>query len=209
MHIRHQYLLYPLFLALCFFEPIGASTVVSIGGSNDTSYTLGTSADQVLVESWSSTNSYTGVSVSFVTNDLFSPPQLGVSGTAYLMSQIGSGTTVSDQIAKTSFTTNTAGISTISLFSGLTLGPGQYFLVLAGASSDRPWLTWEASNPQSGAVLTQGPGVTWTGDYFATSGVGSLDTSYIPASTFEFDGTGGRRPIFTLMSKPPECPNRI
>jgi hypothetical protein len=51
-------------------------------------------------------------------------------------------------------------------------------------------LTWNASNPQSGASISVASDTTWLGEYYATSAVGSIDPSYAPASTFQYVGTG-------------------
>jgi hypothetical protein len=59
------------YVAICalMFEcgGLGASTIISIDGSNDVAYVLGTPTDQVLVESWNSTASYNSADISFIT----------------------------------------------------------------------------------------------------------------------------------------------
>jgi hypothetical protein len=79
--------------------------------------------------SWTQTGSYTDVTISAFISALESG---GGTGTIYLMDQIGPGTTVANQIAETTV----SGLAflpttTTNLFSGLSLGPGTYYLITA------------------------------------------------------------------------------
>jgi hypothetical protein len=66
------------------------------------------------------------VSIGFQSNGPFD-------GTAYLMTQIGPGTTSAQQEASDNFAA-ASGISLTNLFSGLTLPPGLYYLVVTSSS---------------------------------------------------------------------------
>ncbi len=80
--------------------------------------------------SWTSLNRYENVSISAL---LFGPSVL-VTGTAYLNTQIGLGASTSTQIASSNFNF-VQGDANIQLFSGLTLEPGTYYLVLSTQST--------------------------------------------------------------------------
>ena len=80
-----------------------ASTIVSIADTNSgTGYVLQLPASSpsmfggVLAASWSTTNAYTGVTIQA---DVYGSQ----SGTAYLMSQIGTGTPAAEQIASAGY----------------------------------------------------------------------------------------------------------
>src|SRR5271170_4119625 len=79
---------------------------------------------------WSLSNTFDDVTI---TAEIDPGTGSGLSGTAYLMTQIGPGTTVADQIGSATFTasglTFTPQLNT--LFTDLTLGPGNYYLVLS------------------------------------------------------------------------------
>src|SRR5450755_1939208 len=82
-----------------------------------------------LGESWSSSNTYANVSISAqVSRAPCCPTDPIVSVTAYLTSQIGSATTLADQIATATVAVPGFTRAYTTLFSDLTLGPGNYFL---------------------------------------------------------------------------------
>ena len=142
-------------LGVCAVAGIGlahAGTIVSLDGPNDSSYVIGNSDPQYLANSWSATNAYTGVAISFQGNSfggLGSVPE-----TAYLMTKIGPGTTVAQQVATSNFS-SPAGLGTINIFSGLSLGPGTYYLVLVGLKDPRAFGGWEGTdNPGNIALVT-------------------------------------------------------
>ncbi|MBK9168532.1 MAG: PEP-CTERM sorting domain-containing protein [Bryobacterales bacterium] len=101
-------------------------------------------------------------------------------GEAFLMNQIGPGTTVANQIASTPFTFATVPTLIgnevfVQLFSGLTLDAGTYYLVFASSASS----TWIAT---TSLPYNTAPGVSVGTPYFASSS--NLDTGFAPASTF-------------------------
>jgi hypothetical protein len=67
----------------------------------------------------------------------------------YLTDSIGPSTTVGDQLAFTSFTFSSAQPEWVVLFSGLALGPGSYFVTIAGAD-----VGWVQASPAT--VTTMG-----------------------------------------------------
>lgn len=77
--------------------------------------------------SWTQASTYDDVSISGVFAGV---GVSGGTGTVYLMDQIGPGTTTSNEIASTTISAAFGQTSSTSLFSGLTLGPGTYYLLL-------------------------------------------------------------------------------
>jgi hypothetical protein len=111
--------------------PMCASTVVSdLFGTGGT----GESPDLWAV-SWTQTSTYTDVTIdAFIGgNGLVAPAE----ATAYLMSQIGPGTTSADEVTTPPFSIDLpyGPDSFVQLFSNLTLGPGTYYLVIDPTSN--------------------------------------------------------------------------
>ena len=79
----------------------------------------------LLVQSWNQTTTYTNVSITMPLADFSTPLNAGVEGKVYLMRQIGPGTTASSEVAPAVSITGLTSVSvTRTLFSGLTLAPG-------------------------------------------------------------------------------------
>jgi hypothetical protein len=112
--------------------------------------------DQFAVASWNQAVEYDGVNISFPGNGLLTNglPST-VTGTAYLTTMMGTGTTVADQIAVTQFTAPDAPHSTISLFSGLDLAPDTYYLMIFAVPGVQ--IAWDATNSP---ISLFGTGVT-------------------------------------------------
>jgi hypothetical protein len=134
---------------------------------------------QFLSDGWSQTKTYVGVSISA---ELPSFPPPVSSGTAYLTTRIGSGTTPSDQIASTNFAFPPSFSPRITLFSGLTLPPGTYFLTISAApGSAGGWETIAEANATfttDAGVLPQPPAPS-SGFFFTNVG-----SEYPPAAVF-------------------------
>jgi hypothetical protein len=147
-----------LFLALV--GEINADTILNVAGPNNWPISPAANPDQsgnhtFLVASWTQTIEYTGVDISFVGNGI-SPT---ATGTAYLTTSMGGGTTVADQIAITTFSAPAAQSSLISLFSGLTLPANSYYLMIFADPGSE--IAWDATSPST-ATTTLGVGVTLT-----------------------------------------------
>jgi hypothetical protein len=160
-----------------------ASTIVSLTGTpSGISYTV--DVFDTLAISWTQTLSFGGVIVS-------AELQGSGTGNAYLMTAIGPGTTSASQIASVPFTF--PGSATyLTLFSGLSLGPGTYYLLLSGDTGTQR-SGW--SIPFS-PTYTTGPGVTRMIGYNYTS---QPPVAYPPAAVFTnypFDNDGGA--IYTV-----------
>jgi hypothetical protein len=166
--------------ALLVATPLDAGTIVSVTGTYGQAIELASS--QQAAASWSSTVAYDDVAITADIQHLFTA--MSFTGTAWLMSQIGPAATVSDEIASSSFTT-TAFESTATVFTGLDLLPGTYYLVLAASpdSAGVSWLTTDTPFPPPNPVpaITTGSGVSYRGDF---TDLGGVDTAFIPTSTF-------------------------
>ncbi len=137
---------------------------------------------------YDSFNSYQVFGESFTTSQAYYNSSISVylegpstsSGTAYLTTSIGPGTTPADQIAAIAFTPNSTSYTLQTLFTGVTLPAGTIYLTLA-ASNTTSGMLLEADYPTS---VTTAPGVTFNSDYLA-----STSAAYPPASSI--GGLGG------------------
>jgi hypothetical protein len=177
-----------------------AGTIVSVTGTGtgEANFALGGSdQDEVLEASWTILGTYFNVSIAVDVgaNDSSSP-----SLSAYLTTAIGPTETAADEIAGIMLDP-AAENETDTLFSGLTLGPGTYYLVLTGGASDSTESVWWGTDTPTAA--TTGDGVTFGGDAFAAMGMGlGVNGNYPPASDFNnapglgllFDVTGDATP---------------
>jgi hypothetical protein len=129
---------------------------------------------QVDMAAWSQTSLYNNVSVSAELDGVGST----ITGTAYLVTQVGSGTTSANQIMSADFTVSTLPFEPdlTTLFSGLTLGPGTYYLVITASGGG-----WEISDPSATSVMA--PGVTLVAGNYTTN-PGNVDQSYPPDDAF-------------------------
>jgi len=134
------------------------------------------------------------ISVSFANGNLIpvippgppAPAQL----TAYLTNSLGPGTTSANEIARTDITLTNPYPTTATLFSGLNLPAGTYFLVVGGTTGGQ-WLT-----SQTGPAIASGVG--FIGAY-RIPGLG-----YIPARVFS--KLTGEYPIFQITGTPDPVP---
>ena len=114
---------------------------------------------------WSQTVTYSNVSIAVTLSAL--PYNLGYDGTpvlAFLTNQAGSGTTAANQIAISSLVIPLGTIHTsMVVLSGLTLGPGKYYLSLTGQSQAIGSGAWCGS---SHSAVSTGTGVAELGDFF-------------------------------------------
>jgi len=110
-------------------------------------------------------------------------PSAGVQGTAYLTNSLGPGTTIANQVAPpASISGLTASFTTVTLWTGLTLPPGTYYITIVPTNAQGGGLDGgltsspEGSNSQS---FTLGSGVTDLGASVANAPL----AAYPPAST--------------------------
>lgn len=169
----------PLLLAV----PLRAGTIVSTLNVTGNSFLQighvnASFPDDVAEASWTQTGSFSNVSVSAEIDPGLNQSS-AFTGIAYLMTQVGPGTTVSNEIANAPFSvTGTEFNPTlVTLFSGLTLGPGTYYLVLSAPASE-PYGGWESA---LGTTPTTAPGVSIIGQGFSGNSAG-----YAPSTSFSF-----------------------
>jgi len=145
------------------------------------------------VASWTTSQTYTKVSIS-VSIGLFGSAS-SYHGAAYLTTSIGPGTTTA--IASTTFAGSNPSPQAVQLFSGLTLGPGTYYLTLAGldaepVSGGTVGYVWAGANPNAATFRSsQAPGVTIGHQMGTTTNLSSgcgqacINPSFPPASIFD------------------------
>ena len=166
--------------------------ITTVGTPNNASFV---SATQYNLLQFTLGSSYTNVSIAA---SLVSTAA-GRTGTAYLMNQVGPGTTVANQLASNAFTfAQVANLSTslsyVNLFSGLNLGSGTYFVVFSATNTT----TDTGISVNTAATYTTAPGVSVGAEQFSAGA--NLNPAYPPASTFVNSGTGNR--FFTVDGTP-------
>ncbi len=139
---------------------------------------------------WSQSDAFTDVTVQadleYLT-EAFDQSSPGT-GHAYLMRQIGPGSTPADMVAFATFpglpgTVSSLGMTT--LFTGLTLAPGSYFLVL-GSDGDSTGL-WEIDFDP---VVTLALGVGSLARYYLNGDSSPLNPAFLPAEDVQSPGSG-------------------
>ena len=129
----------------------GAAGFAILGGPPD--------ARRTLEAAWNQTSAFSNVGVAAMIDPGESETEShSFSGTAFLMNQIGPGTTVANEIGHSPFTvTGTAFNPTlVTLFTGLTLPSGTYYLILTAAVGQTGG--WE--NADVPTLVVAAPGVT-------------------------------------------------
>jgi hypothetical protein len=165
-----------------------ATTIVSVGDSGTSGpgfLFLGGQFSNVVAASWTITGSFAGVTVKAAIGSVDNGFR---SGTAYLTKTIGRGTTPANQtVPQIGFTAPLVGsefdpFPLTTLFTGINLGPGTYYLVLAAPFRDQSFsdLGWQF---EANALVTVAAGVSLS-DYSAANTFLSSVDSFAPASTF-------------------------
>jgi hypothetical protein len=160
--------------------PVCASTIIDTGvGANGPAVF----AAQFEEQGWTQTQTYTDVSIQVA---LYSwTPGAIFTGTAYLTNAIGPGanSSVSDSATYSGETESTTP-EIITLFSGLTLGPGSYFLTLSSADNagNMPGAIWDECAVSPCSPIAIAPGVTLLSQNFA--GATNENSSFPPDSSF-------------------------
>jgi hypothetical protein len=151
-----------------------AANIINTSGSNS----FGFNGQLAFVTAWNQTTGYSGVNIAMPLADLSAGgPIAGVEGTVYLMNQIGPGTTTANEVAAPVPISGLTGVFTpVTLFTGLSLPPGNYYVVLVPTNVSPMSMSPEGTDIS--VVVTTGTGVT-------TLGAGGPPTlaAYAPAST--------------------------
>ena len=187
------------------------STIVSVTDyvipANRGSFFLGGEFSNVVLIRWTQTASFSNI---VIDASLVSIDDSFRSGTAYLMNAIGPGTTTASEVlAPANFTAPVGSpfgpVPLTTLFSGLTLGPGTYYLVLAAPFRNETFgspLRWQVPN---GSVVTTAPSVT-AGNSLLSETLDSRVDPFPPASSFFAAAPpgypAGVQPMFDVISAP-------
>jgi len=179
-------------LAVAQYIELRAETIISMPPTNDLACIVIFSGQGYRV-GWAQTNAYSDVRVSA---RLGSGGGIGQTGRAYLTTQIGPGTSVANEVASTNFKFPLQG-SEVTLFQGINLAAGSYYLSIIGDSS-----TWGSCWLKGIPLDDRGIPVDGTNFVIAAADVsflgtfgaaGGITSSYYPAS-----------PTFPDSSIPPE-----
>ena len=190
----------PIILLLLFTSfAVRASNIISVTGTTPNGqYTFPvTSTDPALGVSWTSTTAFSNVTISL---------SLGSSGTAsataYLTTQIGLGTTLANELASTIFNFPLSDTPSFTIFTGLTLPAGTYYLTLGGLTSGAVGAgLWDGT--PSPSVATDS-GVTRNFDDYPFAHTASYLPANISGNTtlnlkYSVAGTAVPEPTTTLM----------
>jgi hypothetical protein len=190
-----------LFLFLFFLSNAHSDTIVSVDLGTPGAPAIGGEANQYLMMSWTTSQTFTDVAISAY---VYTTDNDYTDATAYLTTQVGPGATSATLIASNDITlpySSTYPSPEQNLFSGLNLDPGTYYLILAAPSEGgyvRGWLN-------GGSAITA-PGVTVIDNALFTQLTYS-DTSYPPAS--DFFGTYGASLAFDVTGTPVPEPSTM
>jgi hypothetical protein len=173
-----------IFLAALFTGFTFGDTIISDLCCNGTS---GSSGGSIAV-SWTQTGTYTNVTIgaNLVTSNGLSTS----TGTAYLLTMIGTGADASDEVvAPFSISVHgNPGVNSLTpLFSNVTLGPGTYFLAVVPTSVNQvDSLDWDGT---SSPVQILGAGVTRGSEELLAGSFNSAETSTSTFYNFVVTGT--------------------
>jgi hypothetical protein len=174
-----------------------ASTIYSQSGSPG----FGFNGQTDFVIGLQTTSFWQNVVVTMPLEDLNATgPISGVEGTFYLTNQSGPGTTVANQVAVDQVSGLGSSFTPVTVFSGLSLGPGSYYIVMVPTDNSGGGGGW-TSSPEgysSPAPVTVGPGVT-------DLGIGESLTlaSYPPAGTLCCGGFFTPNNLFVTITGDP------
>ena len=175
-----------------------AATTIAVTDStlplNQGDFFLGGLYSNVVAASWGQSTTVTNATIAA---SLQSSDPAFRTGTAYLMNAIGPGTTAANQVVPPVSFTAPFDLATFDfpapltiLFTGVTLGPGTYYLVLtapfSGPFSTTPFpspLGWKYANHP---VINSAPAVN-IGLTFAANTLNTSVNSYAPSSSFGID----------------------
>jgi hypothetical protein len=168
-------------------------SVTPATGSSDSPFFLGPDVfDQSVMFSWTMTAAYNNVALLAEIGGDGSPAITG-----FLTNEIGPGTTVANQIA-TATVVPSSSDTTVSFFpSGINLGPGTYYFVLAGTATGLSDQEVHAFDP---VTVTQAPTVTiWASGIVNSNGAGLPNDTYTPASVFDTSNDALNPPYLSIQ----------
>jgi hypothetical protein len=157
-----------LFLFAATTAGLPASTIVGVDGATG-GFGVGIFPSQAIAVSFSVDQSYSDVSIGAFLDGAFV-------GAAFLTSGIGAGTTVADQFDTASFTA--VGTGETTLFDGIDLDPGTYYLILSSSTKGGTQGIWGTATP----TVTTDIGASAVAGYYTANN----PTGYIPADLGNF-----------------------
>ena len=166
-------------LAAVSFAAAPATNIYSLSGAGG----FGFSGQPALVVGFSVSTNWINVTISMPLQDrTLGGPSSGVEGTAYLLNSIGPGTTAANQVvAPVSISGLTASFTNKTLFTGVSLTPGSYYVMILPTSPNGGGglggLTSSPEGINSSTVLV-GTGVTDLG-----AGVPNAPLAAFPPAT--------------------------
>jgi hypothetical protein len=179
----------PIFLSVfALASEAFAADIVSVTGTTDPADFISIAPFQTLEASWTASSAYSNVSIAAEVgcSVLGMPCAVGATSgvpdlTAWLTTAVGPSETVANVIATYTFPPG-KGPELDTVFSGLTLGAGTYYLVFGDGSVTTYWLGGEGDTAKT---LVTGPGVTFNGEGFKNNASdGGLNVANPPASIF-------------------------
>lgn len=172
--LRGRSLLGAVLLALMVTPMAWAVPIVSVGEGVPGQPGVGGAINQFLAVSWTQTGTFTDVVISALigTNN----PNVN-QGTAWLTQSIGPGAAPGSELAQSAVTFPVFGSTSTMLFSGVTLTPGTWYLVLSAPTSATT-LGWRNGDgtPVTGNGVTMGETMLTLGQF--------ANPAYAPASNF-------------------------
>jgi hypothetical protein len=174
-------------LAVMVSSAVQAEPIVSVDAGVPGAVGVGGPNKQFLAVSWTQTGTFADVVIRALigTND----PNVD-QGTAWLTQSIGPGTMPGSEVAQSAVTFPLFGSPSTLLFSGVTLTPGTWYLVLSAPSSATGlgWLNGNGS-PVTGAGVTMGETLLSVGQFAnAAYAPGSNFTDTYPSLAFSVEG---------------------
>lgn len=156
---------------------------------------IGGAFQQVAGVSWTMDRAYTNLTISAA----IATANPGDIATAYLTTKAGAGTTAADVIAQRTFALPTflplRSAPNFDIFSGLTLAPGTYFLILTTPFDASQARGWRGTSSTPSVLLA--PGVTLNPSLLSADA--ASNPSFAPASTFSVSNNTYQ---FSVLSVP-------
>jgi hypothetical protein len=152
--------------AVCVVSAYCDTTIVSASGTPVSTDTLDyqpvtgayPSVNGDAVSAWSQTTSFNNVSISAVLDGGLNAYSEAFSGQAVLIIQVGSGTTIADQVAVANYSVSAGTDGYVMLSTGLDLAAGSYFLTLDATSGAGAW-----DGLAIPGIVSTAPGATYLG----------------------------------------------
>lgn len=157
--------------------PSQAAAILAVDEGPGTGPAIGSQQNQYVGVSWTQSGTWTDVTVSA---PLWTTSVAHTLGWAWITQHVGPGVQPGDELDSNDITFPQGQAAWTTLFSGLTLGPGTWYVIVsvAPAASDVGYRAWRNGD---GSPLT-GSGVTYGSVQLTTSVLSN--TAYPPASMF-------------------------